>query len=367
MIKQKSQAAMEFLMTYGWALLVVIIALGAILFFVGNPYIFFPDKVDFGPGLHVPGFTYAYFEMGEFNMGNFELYIKNGFDKKMIDTSLTIDQCNNSNGKSTEKFDILPGKTKRIILTCENINTNQNGINKFNGTLDFDQKTDQQVLHHKRIAEIIVNPKDMVDFPDNNKGRRAFALRNGASGEEDENRYYPCDDVPDCNNPDPTGVIKTIFGGYVDSVTGKVWSDESSNKLLNWSTQASVIWDDVYYEWDYKNKKYVREDIGGSSRRDDILGAAFTYCIDLNENGKSDWKLTSVDDYDGLTTCNQCLPPFGTYGISGGLGDSKYYWTEDAYINYGQSTAIKFVDETVSIGDSFSRQKELAVRCIRDD
>jgi len=34
---KKAQAAMEFLMTYGWAILVVLIAIGALWYFVGNP------------------------------------------------------------------------------------------------------------------------------------------------------------------------------------------------------------------------------------------------------------------------------------------------------------------------------------------
>ena len=41
----KAQAAMEFLMTYGWALLVVLVAIGALAFFgVLNPGQFLPDQ-----------------------------------------------------------------------------------------------------------------------------------------------------------------------------------------------------------------------------------------------------------------------------------------------------------------------------------
>jgi uncharacterized protein (UPF0333 family) len=34
MMQQRGQAAMEFLMTYGWAILVVLIAIGALAYFV---------------------------------------------------------------------------------------------------------------------------------------------------------------------------------------------------------------------------------------------------------------------------------------------------------------------------------------------
>jgi len=36
-MQNKGQAAVEFLMTYGWAILVVLIAIGALWYFVGNP------------------------------------------------------------------------------------------------------------------------------------------------------------------------------------------------------------------------------------------------------------------------------------------------------------------------------------------
>ena len=49
---KKSQAAMEFLMTYGWALLVVIIVIAALAFFgLLNPGRFLPEKCEIGPGI----------------------------------------------------------------------------------------------------------------------------------------------------------------------------------------------------------------------------------------------------------------------------------------------------------------------------
>src|SRR3989344_3193288 len=49
---KKGQAAMEFLMTYGWALLVVLVAIGALAFFgVLNPGQFLPDQCTLFSGL----------------------------------------------------------------------------------------------------------------------------------------------------------------------------------------------------------------------------------------------------------------------------------------------------------------------------
>ena len=49
---KKAQAAMEFLMTYGWAILVVIAAIAALAYFgVLDPSNFLPEKCDFPTGL----------------------------------------------------------------------------------------------------------------------------------------------------------------------------------------------------------------------------------------------------------------------------------------------------------------------------
>ena len=46
---KKAQGALEFLMTYGWAFLVILIMIGALAYFgVLNPSRFLPDRCDFG-------------------------------------------------------------------------------------------------------------------------------------------------------------------------------------------------------------------------------------------------------------------------------------------------------------------------------
>ena len=45
MFRKKGQAAMEFLMTYGWAILVVLVAIGALAYFgVLSPDRFLPER-----------------------------------------------------------------------------------------------------------------------------------------------------------------------------------------------------------------------------------------------------------------------------------------------------------------------------------
>ncbi|MCK5025927.1 MAG: hypothetical protein KAS15_05005, partial [Nanoarchaeota archaeon] len=54
---KKGQAAMEFLMTYGWAILVVLAAIGALAYFgVLSPESFLPEKCMLEPGVDCTGF-----------------------------------------------------------------------------------------------------------------------------------------------------------------------------------------------------------------------------------------------------------------------------------------------------------------------
>ena len=54
---RKAQAAMEFLMTYGWAILVVLAAIGALAYFdVLSPEKFLPEKCLLEPGIDCTGF-----------------------------------------------------------------------------------------------------------------------------------------------------------------------------------------------------------------------------------------------------------------------------------------------------------------------
>lgn len=57
---RKGQAAMEFLMTYGWAILVVLVAIGALAYFgVLSPAQFLPEKctLSSGSGLFCDDFS----------------------------------------------------------------------------------------------------------------------------------------------------------------------------------------------------------------------------------------------------------------------------------------------------------------------
>ncbi len=56
-MKRNAQAAMEFVMTYGWAILAVLVAIGALSYFgVMNPSKYFPEKCLFSSGINCKDF-----------------------------------------------------------------------------------------------------------------------------------------------------------------------------------------------------------------------------------------------------------------------------------------------------------------------
>ena len=58
MLMKKAQGAMEFLMTYGWAILVVLLVIASLAYFgVLNPARFLPERFIIGPELTVTDYT----------------------------------------------------------------------------------------------------------------------------------------------------------------------------------------------------------------------------------------------------------------------------------------------------------------------
>ena len=84
-MSKRGQAALEFLMTYGWAILVVLIAIGALAYFgVLNPKRSLPDTCIIAPG----------FSCDDFIMntdGTSTVIIRNGFGKTLNNVTVTLD------------------------------------------------------------------------------------------------------------------------------------------------------------------------------------------------------------------------------------------------------------------------------------
>lgn len=84
-MKKKAQAALEFLMTYGWAILVVLVVIGALAYFgVLNPSILLPEKCTM-----VAGLTCADYAVDSTN-NNLKFTFVNGLGSGIYITRITV-------------------------------------------------------------------------------------------------------------------------------------------------------------------------------------------------------------------------------------------------------------------------------------
>ncbi|MEA3514233.1 MAG: hypothetical protein U9R34_02055 [Nanoarchaeota archaeon] len=107
---KKGQAAMEFLMTYGWAILVVLAAIGALAYFgVLSPDSFLPEKCMLEPGVDCTGFKVTPTET--------TLVMRNGMGRDLTVNGVAIGDCNSTTGD----VEFKNGDMVTIILTgCSN-------------------------------------------------------------------------------------------------------------------------------------------------------------------------------------------------------------------------------------------------------
>ena len=100
---RKSQAALEFLMTYGWAILVVLVAIGALAYFgVLNPDKFLPSKCTLPAGIACTDFklTAGLIASGPDANGIVTIVLRNGMGFDATDVSVTVTGCT-TNGAGT--------------------------------------------------------------------------------------------------------------------------------------------------------------------------------------------------------------------------------------------------------------------------
>ena len=94
MKNKRGQAAMEFLMTYGWAILVVLIAIGALAYFgVLNPARFLPESCTIGPGVGCDDYKIT---SGAAAESTIQLLLRNGLGESLTDVDVAITGCTDS-------------------------------------------------------------------------------------------------------------------------------------------------------------------------------------------------------------------------------------------------------------------------------
>ena len=118
--RKKGQAAMEFLMTYGWALLVVLIAIGALAFFgVLNPSRFLPNSCTLAPGFACTDFK------ADASTGDIEIVLQNGLGEALNGVDLELSNSNGVTGLcsslqtfSPSAYTMADGSASTFTLSC---------------------------------------------------------------------------------------------------------------------------------------------------------------------------------------------------------------------------------------------------------
>ncbi len=109
---KKGQAAMEFLMTYGWAILVVLVAIGALAYFgVLNPSRFLPSSCTIAPGISCDDFKVT--------ASSVQLLLRNGLGDDLTAVTVAINGCSTSSATSWNDGKVLGG-IAGTTLTCTN-------------------------------------------------------------------------------------------------------------------------------------------------------------------------------------------------------------------------------------------------------
>ena len=142
-MKKKAQAAMEFLMTYGWAILVVLIVIGALAYFgVLNPQNLLPEKCTLPVGLSCDEHVVRASSTSGANDGTINLIITNGIGEGIIFTEMNVtgdlyglsgtpcaldaaalnnlpDNAGEENYNGVAGLHFANGATKTVTMTCE--------------------------------------------------------------------------------------------------------------------------------------------------------------------------------------------------------------------------------------------------------
>ena len=161
MIQRKGQAAMEFLMTYGWALLVVLIAIGALAFFgVLNPSKFLPNSCSLAPGFSCNDFR------ASDGSDNIIIVVQNGLGENLNSVTLRLansnPDCAGSSAVAGVPFNpqtlatLNDGASTTFTLSC-NANQIAKGT-KLKGDLQIEYGigTGVNVLTHKKVGQLVV-------------------------------------------------------------------------------------------------------------------------------------------------------------------------------------------------------------------
>ena len=137
---KKSQAALEFIMTYGWAILVVLVAIGALAYFgVLSPDKFLPARCTLQAGLACTDHKVT--------ATTLDVVFRNSYGYDITVTDVKAQQCTAQTGLSNS---VSNGATKQYTFVCVNSGS------KYNGQVNISYTTpaDYGSLNHSNQGQI---------------------------------------------------------------------------------------------------------------------------------------------------------------------------------------------------------------------
>jgi uncharacterized protein (UPF0333 family) len=106
-MKKRGQAAMEFLMTYGWAILAAIIVVGVLWYIIGNPSNLAGKQFTLSAPLSANAFNFGT------NGASLSLEIRNGAGNQITVSNVSVTGCGNVIGDT-----ISQGTLRIYNVTC---------------------------------------------------------------------------------------------------------------------------------------------------------------------------------------------------------------------------------------------------------
>jgi len=117
---KKAQAAFEYLVTYGWAMLAALIAVGALLYFgFLNPSNLLPNQCDFGTQLECVEYRIV---SDESSITRADIVFRNNFGKDINIIGVGGDAVGvNPGSPNTLPFTIPAGETREVWINLNNV------------------------------------------------------------------------------------------------------------------------------------------------------------------------------------------------------------------------------------------------------
>ncbi|MDP1695073.1 MAG: hypothetical protein Q8L34_06050 [Candidatus Woesearchaeota archaeon] len=152
-VQKRGQAAMEFLMTYGWALLVVLIAIGALAYFgVLNPSKFLPNSCSLAPGFSCSNFK------ASASTNVITIVVQNGLGDNLNTVNLYLSNVQGATCPATAfapaSTTINDGSSVQFTLGCT-AGTLVKGT-KLKSDLQIDYYKGTSAIQHKKMGQLVV-------------------------------------------------------------------------------------------------------------------------------------------------------------------------------------------------------------------